>query len=118
MPEAVYEEIPVLTMTEVEEALRKGNPCELLYVPLSAALYLEDSGFAERMCCDLTAHSHFNVRANAFLGLAHIARIHGELEQKTVKPLILRGLADLHVFVRGHASDAKEDLEHYLGWEF
>lgn len=57
-------------------------------------------------------------RGNAFLGLAHIARIDGELDRTTVKPIILRGLDDLHEYVRGHAVDAKEDLEHYLGWKF
>ncbi len=118
MHEYVYHELPKLSRTEIEAALDRDVPEELLEVVLSAALYCEDRDFAEEVCLRLSDYPHFNVKGNAILGLAHIARIDGSFDEAKVIPIILRGLQDVHEYVRGHALDAKEDIEHYTGFKF
>jgi hypothetical protein len=113
----VYEPIPEITRTEIEQALKRNDPEELLIVVLSAALYLEPE-FAELICLQLTTHPHFIVRGNAILGFSHIARLHNRLNKQLVKPLIINALTDKNEYVRGHARDVREDLEHFLNWKF
>lgn len=118
MPDLVYESIPKLTQSEIKGIISRNEPNELLVAVLAAALYSEDRVYAAEVCTSLSDHPHFNVRGNAILGFAHIARMDGELDESTVKPIILNALSDEHEYVRGHAFDAKEDIEHYLGWKF
>ena len=118
MPELVYREIPELTVAEIGAILKRDDSDELLEAVLSAALYGDDRNYAEQLCIRLSNHPHFNVRGNAILGFAHIARIDERLDEPTVKPIIQRGLQDEHEYVRGQAQSAKDDVEHYLGWKF
>jgi hypothetical protein len=118
MPDLVYREIPKLTIAEINTALDRNNPEEMLEVVISAAIYCEDRSFAEDLCVRLSSHPHFNVRGNAILGFAHIARIDERLDEATIKPIIQLALLDEHEFVRGQANAAKDDVEHYLGWRF
>lgn len=118
MPDLFYEPIPALTDAEIKAAVARNDPTELLIAVLSAALSFEDRAFAQDVCINLAKHEHFNVRGNALLGLAHIARIDGKLDEKVVGPLIRAGLQDDHEYVRGQAEDAKEDIAWYLGWNF
>ena len=114
----VYEAIAELTPDQIEECIERNDPRELLYAVLSAALYSEDRAFAENVCIRLAGHEHFNVRGNALLGFAHIARIDERLNEHEVRPLIERGLTDPDKFVRGQAEDARDDIENFLGWKF
>ena len=118
MHKPVYDPIPSLQQNEIEAALVRNDPEELLIGVLSAALYLEDRIFAQKVCIRLSEHPHFNVRGNALLGFAHIARIDGELDEAKVKPLIKNGLVDNNDYVRGQAEDAVDDIEHFLDWKF
>jgi hypothetical protein len=114
--ELVYEPVPEFNGTEVEQAIRRNDPEELLIVGLSAALYLEPD-FSESICLQLAEHPHFNVRGNAILGFSHIARLHGRLNKLLVRPVIVRALTDDHEYVRGQAEAVKDDLEHFLCWK-
>lgn len=113
-----YEAIAELNREQIEAAIGRNEPNELLRAVLSAALYLDDWEVAQEICIKLATHDHFNVRGNAFLGFAHIARIHGKLDERSVRPLITNGLKDPDEYVRGHAVDAADDIYHFLGWEF
>jgi hypothetical protein len=117
-PKLVYEPISQLSQDQIEECITRNDPHELLHAVLSAALYAEDQDFAEQVCLKLARHEHFNVRGNALLGFAHIARIHGKLNEKEVRPLVEIGLHDQDDYVRGQAEDARDDIEHFLGWKF
>lgn len=114
----IYEEIKRFSRDEIEKAILRDNPDELLYAVLSAALYSEDATWAENVCVQLAAHEHENVRGNAILGFSHIARIHGKLDEGKVKQLIESALEDKSEYVRGHANDVKDDLKFYLRWRF
>jgi hypothetical protein len=112
-----YEVIAGRTKAEVEAALLMNDPEDLLYAVLSAALYAEDKEWAEGICLRLSRHEHFEVRGNAILGLGHIARIHGELNELKAKPVIEAALKDEDAYVRGHANDAADDVEFFLKWK-
>lgn len=114
----IYEEIKRFSRDEIEEAILRDNPDELLYAVLSAALYSEDVNWAQDVCVRLAAHEHENGRGNAILGFGHIARIHRKLDEAKVKPLIESALEDKTEYVRGQADSAKDDLKLCLRWRF
>jgi len=111
-----YEPIPELSVDEVEAAIRRNLPRELLTAVLSAAVYGRDLEWAQGVCLRLATHEHFNVRGNAIVGFGHLARLHGRLDRAVVLPIIEAGLADPDEYVRGHADSAADDVEHFLGW--
>lgn len=117
MERHVYEPIPHLSRAEVEAAVARDEPAELLRAVLAAALYGEPL-WAAGVCTRLARHSHFNVRGNVLLGFGHLARLHGAraIDRATVEPLVEAGLRDPDEFVRGQAHGAIDDLEHFLGW--
>ena len=112
-----YEPIPASTPAEVEAAIARGRPDELLYAVLSASLYSDELEWAQDVCLRLAAHPHFNVRGNALLGFGHLARRFGRLDEARVRPLLEAGMRDADEYVRGQAHDAADDAEHFLGWK-
>src|SRR6476646_1386889 len=113
-----YDPIPVLTWAEIEDAIQRDDPQELLYAVLSAALYAEDQEWAQDVCLRLAFHPHSAVRGNPILGVGHIARVHRCLDRVRVQPIIERALDDPNEYVRGHAVDAVDDIKHFLRWQF
>ncbi len=111
-----YEAIGDLSPADVDAILRRGDPGELLYVPLSVGLHAEDAAWAQEVCIGLAAHADERVRGNALLGLGHVARVHGTLDRARVQPLLEAGLTDASEWVRGQAQSAVGDVEHFLGW--
>lgn len=105
------------TEADVEAVLARGDPEELLYVPIVVGMNADNCNreWAETICLRLATHSHFNVRGNAVLGLGHIARTCRALNTPAAVPVIAAALQDDHEFVRGHAASAAEDLGVYLG---
>lgn len=105
------------TEDDVEIVIARGDPEELLYVPIVVGMNSDDCepGWAEKICLQLASHPHFNVRGNAVLGLGHIARTCRALNLELAVPVIAVALHDPHDFVRGHAFTAAENLNTYLG---
>jgi hypothetical protein len=105
------------TESDVEQVLERGDPMELLYVPIVVGMNAADldRAWAEDVCIRLAGHSHFQVRGNALTGLGHIARTCRALDLERAVPLISAGLSDPDKTVRGLAEDAAADLEMYLG---
>ena len=105
------------TEESVEEVVARGDPQELLYVPIVVGMNADscERSWAEAMCLELAEHENFNVRGNAMLGLGHIARVCRDLDTDRAVPVLSRGLKDPHDYVRGHAHDAACDLHLYLG---
>ena len=102
---------------DVEAVVARGNPDELLYVPIMVGMNADvlDLQWAQNICFSLVEHTNFNVRGNAILGLGHIARTCRELDVERAIPAISKALSDSHDFVRGHAESAACDLHVYLG---
>jgi hypothetical protein len=111
-----YEAIEPRSKDEVESAISRDDPNELLYAVISAALHSDDPIWAEGICLRLAKHEHFNVRGNAILGFGHIARIHQQLNESSVRPLIEAALRDESDYVRGQADAAADDVEFFLKW--
>ena len=105
------------TEADVEAVVARGDPSELLYVPIVVGMNAADCRreWAEAICFNLAEHPDFNVRGNAVLGLGHIARTCRELNLAQAVPLISRALFDPHEYVRSHADGAACDLHLYLG---
>ncbi|ALV09194.1 HEAT repeat domain-containing protein [Roseateles depolymerans] len=105
------------TEADVEAVIARGDPSELLYVPIVVGMNAADceQAWAEGVCFSLAGHQDFNVRGNAILGLGHIARTCRTLNLERAVPLIAKALADPHDYVRGQADSAACDLQLYLG---
>lgn len=103
---------------QVEAVLARGDPAELLYAPIVVSLDPPDCAWAQDICLRLAAHADAQTRANAILGLGHLARTCGALDEARVRPLIEAALQDEDARVRGHADSARSDIAHFLGWAF
>ena len=102
----------------MEAVLAEGDPLKLLYVPILVSLSSPDSRWSEEVCIRLAVHPDANVRGNAVLGFGHLARLCGELDEASVRPLIESALRDDHAYVRGQATNAADDAAQFLGWHF
>lgn len=103
------------TKQDVEAAIARGLPEELLCVPIVIGMDPPDCGWAEAICLSLVGHPDFNVRGNAVLGLGHLARTCRRLDLAAAVPAIAAALHDDNAHVRGQADNAADDLLHYLG---
>jgi hypothetical protein len=106
------------TEADVEAVIARGDPAELLYVPLVVSHYPPGRIWAESICVRLAQHPDPNVRGNALEGFGHLARLFRALNQRVVQPLIEAGLNDSDEWVRAKAEGAAEDIEWFMGWVF
>jgi hypothetical protein len=106
------------TEQDVEEVISRGDPEELLYVPIVVSMDPPDPDWSQEICLRLVDHNHWNVRGNAILGFGHLARTTRQLDKNRVMPLVASALSDPNDYVRGHAHSAADDISRYLGWSF
>jgi len=101
---------------DVEAVLLRGDPEELLYVPIVVGMNAPACGaeWAEQVCVRLSSHPSPTVRGNALLGIGHIARTCLELRDVRSVQAVQKGQYDPEPYVRGHSEDAKSDIEHFL----
>jgi hypothetical protein len=104
------------TEADVEAVIARGDPDELLYVPLVTCLDPPGRVWAEQVCLRLASHSDANVRGNVLEGLGHLARIFRSLNRRLVEPVVEAGLQDSDSWVRGKADDTAKEIEWFLGW--
>lgn len=111
----IYKQIEEYTDQEIKETLSREKPEELLYLGLSVGMYHHNWRYAQEICLKLVEHENANVRANAILGLGHIARTKGQLDKRLVKPIILRELRSNKEH-KGTIIDAITDINFFLKW--
>jgi hypothetical protein len=111
-----YDAIPSMSRDDIDAAVRRNDPEELLVAVLSAVLSGHDRVWAQSICERLSTHPHFNVRGNAILGFGHLARLHKDLDRAGATRAIRAGLDDSNEYVRGQAHSAADDVEVFLGW--
>lgn len=104
------------TEADVEAAIARDDPAELLYVPIAVSLAPPGRVWAEQVCLRLARHHNATVRGNAILGLGHLARTFRFLNRSAVQPIIEGGLKDADAYVRGQTEAAADDIEWFLGW--
>lgn len=104
---------------DVEAVIARGEPHELLYVPIVASLNATDCppGWAESICVRLAAHPDPQVRGNALMGFGHIARTCGVLDMAVVGPLLAAGRMDTDPHIKAQADEACGDIRVFLGVE-
>ncbi|WP_363798899.1 hypothetical protein ABU614_02785 [Lysobacter firmicutimachus] len=102
------------TKGDIETAIGRDRPDELLHVPIMVSMDPPDCAWAEAVCLSLARHPHVNVRGNAVLGLGHLARTCGRLDLSAVVPVLCAALKDPAPYVRDQAETAADDLSHFL----
>jgi hypothetical protein len=112
-----YREVPPWDREAVRQALHDDDPQHLLHAVLAVSLHDPDRCYAQDLCVELSAHSHFHVRGNAILGFGHIARRFGYLDREIVQPIIQASLLDEVEYVRGQAIATMDDTTFLLGWD-
>ena len=106
------------TKEYAEDIIARGDPQDMLYVPIVVSLDPPDLEWAQGICIRLSSHEHEDVRANAVHGFGHLARICGELDEARVRPIIEAALNDPSDIVRAAAGDAASDTGMFLDWLF
>ncbi|MEJ0060524.1 MAG: hypothetical protein WDM79_13550 [Terricaulis sp.] len=82
------------TQADAEAVIARGDPEELLHIPLYVSLNPPDCAWSQDICIALTAHEHEDVRGNAVLGFGHLARLCGALDEARVRPILEAALVD------------------------
>ena len=113
-----YREIGPWKHEDVEQAILSDDIESLCLAVIGVSMHDDDWRYAQDLCVRLSSHSHFNVRGNAVLGFAHIARVHRRLDRAVVQLIIQAALRDEHDYVRGHADSAVDDTMIYLKWHY
>jgi len=111
----VYHSPKVDSKEEVKNILMENNKDELEKLGIAVGLCCPDWKYAQDICLLLIENEESVVRANAILGLAHIARTKGQLDKRLVKPIILRELR-FNENNRSTILDAIQDINKFLGW--
>ena len=103
-------------MQEVDAAIEEDDPEELLGVIIDVSLAAEDAMWAQICFARLAQHPNVDVRGNAMIGFAHLAKRLGDLDQEIVAPILEAGLHDEMEYVREQAEAALSELREELGW--
>lgn len=78
-------------------------------------MFEDDRHWAQTQCLKFARHDDSFIRGVAATGLAHIARIHGAIDEEEVVPVVRELLRD-DPETRGKAQDALSDFSTFLGW--
>jgi len=112
----IYEDVPAMTREDVDSALRSGSADRMAIAILSIALHDRELEFAQSLCLRYCATKHSVVRGVAILGIGHLARRFGRVDQTKVEPIVQWALVDSDPYIRGQAEAAAGDIDHFTGW--
>ena len=116
MSQLLYKPLEPLTKSEIMERLEHGKEDELMLLPLSVGTYGKNWKEAQDICTKLMEHKNPAIRANAAMGLAYIARNHGMLDKRIVKPYLLKELRE-NMEYEWRIKDAISDINMFMGWK-
>jgi|ERR1041384_1522072 hypothetical protein len=111
-----YEDIPPIDRADAQRILSAGRADRLATAVLAVALHDDNLDFAQDFCLRASAAPDPLVRANAVLGLGHLARRFGRLDQNKVEPIVASALLDDDPYIRGQAEAAADDIQHFTRW--
>lgn len=104
---------------EIDKILNmKSDSYELLILPLNLGECAENEteyNFTYDICLHLCKSDNADLRANALLGLAYLARTHGKLDKEIVFPIIKDEWLN-NVNNRGRIEDCIDDINIFLKW--
>ena len=108
----LYEEIPVLTRSEIEACFQKtSHRDQVTRALLSAALYDDDFDWVQQQCLNFLTGPDTSLRCTALVGLGHLARLHGRMDQVALDHL---AQAELDPALAGYVSDVRDDIEIFI----
>ena len=114
LPESLhYDEPEAMDRAEAEAVLRGQDPTAICEALVRVALHDPDWAWVQEHCLRLTAATDPEVRGVAATCLGHLARIHGMLDLIRVEPTLRQLRRDPEV--RGHAEDALDDIQQFMG---
>ena len=116
MKKAKYVPLPIYsTKEEIQEVFKDGSKKDLMMLSLGVGESYPDWKYAQDVCVQLSESKDADIRANACLGFAYIARTKGAIDKDIVVPILLRELQS-QVKNKQLVKDAIEDLNYRLGW--
>ena len=104
------------TRDDVESAIKRGDPGELPFVPITVVMASNDPAYAQEVCLRLSTHADPKVRGNAVMSFGHIARQFRLLDERAVRPVIEAALRDEDEYVRTVAKSAADEIHQFLHW--
>lgn len=104
-----------LVYKEALELLKNGSDEELCLLGVRAGLYIDNWREAQDICLRLFENNDPRIRRNAVVGLMHIARIHGRLDKRLVKPYLIKELRD-NIEFREYEEMLISDINMFLKW--
>lgn len=113
-----FQDLHAITFADLEAAISRNEPDELLLVPITAALLAEEPALAVETCIRLSRHAVSGIRANAIISLGHLARRFRVLDEQQTRPVIELGLQDDDEEVRSAARSAADEIHQFLHWTF
>lgn len=113
-----FQDLHAITAADVDAAIVRNDPDELLLVPITAALLAEEPALAVEACVRLSRHAVPGIRAHAVVSLGHLARRFHVLDEQRARPVIEMGLRDDSEEVRSAARSAADEVHQFLYWTF
>ena len=113
-----FQDLDTFSERDVEAAIARNADDELLFVPITVALAMDDVAYAQLVCSRLAAHGQAAVRGNAVMSFGHLARRFRVLDEEMVRPIVEAALMDEDEYVRMSAKSAADEIHQFLGWTF
>jgi hypothetical protein len=107
-----YEEIEPLDRNAALEAINSGDTTRVSRALISVSLHDPDRIWIEGLLKHFLQHEDPGVRGVAATGVAHVARLHRELDTAGIVPL-LEALKNDPTTI-GQAQDALDDIEMFI----
>ena len=111
-----YERLEPIDRARAKKLLASDDRAVICRTLVSVAMFEDDREWAQAQCLKFARHDDSFVRGVAATGLAHIARIHGAIDENQVVPVVRELLHDSDPETRGKAQDALSDFSTFLGW--
>ena len=115
MTQRRYQPMLPISFGEALELLKSGSHDELLALAPRVGEYLENWREAQDICIRLLENDDPRVRNNAVMGLSYIARVHGKLDKRIVKPYLLREMRCNSQF-KEQIKMYIDDINKFLNW--
>ena len=107
-----YQEIPVLTRSEIVGLLQADNPKDMAIALLSSALFDEDGAWSEAQCLQHLCHPSLDVKFAALTSLSHLARLQRKLNLQVVLPILAEMQKDPSL--TGRVTDTLDDIRTFV----
>lgn len=107
-----YESIPAISRGAAENAFQENDAEKIILALLGLALHDPDWRYVQSLCLSYLKHEDRWIRGAAAVGLGHLARIHKQLDEYSVRPALERLINDDGM--DGKAADALADMNKYL----